>query len=287
MVHLDGDSRQAKRMEVAEICGTDVRLLKTPATWEANEGPPRLGAQMAMLGEDSDARRPDYRVHASRVSRTLEGAGGKSSGMGHRNHNDSTELGVAITPSDEAYARALGAGREMLATPYSPAHKPRSSPAQRSSLSGASGALAPSYDATPAYGVQTDTAGNFEKEGMKRRPAAAQASAQASPFAVDGGKFDGAATRQARPRDDRFLTSSSSIGSHATVSSSSIGGGVARAPDRRPQSAVGGAQSADSRWGVTGHIGHSRPTSTALVPSAGERSMWQPHRAFSAAEPIL
>ena len=278
-VHLDGDSRQAKRIEIAG----------SPATNEAHaptEGPPRLGAQMSMLGQDADARRPDYRVHASRVSRALEGAGGKSSGTAHRNHNDSSDLGVAIRgdEADRAYARALGAGREMLAAPYSPAHNPRSSPAQRSSLSGGGGALAPSAAAVPAYGVQTDTAGNFEKEGMRRKPSAAQASAQASPFAVDGGNFDGTAgastrqarlsfdvngrpTRQARPRDDRFLTSSSSIGS-----------GVAWAPDRRPQSA-------DSRRGVTSHIGHSRPASTALVVSAGERSMWQPHRAFSAAGP--
>ena len=50
---------------------------------------------MSILGQDADARRPDYRVHQSRVDRALEGAGGKSSGMGHRNHNDSSELKVA------------------------------------------------------------------------------------------------------------------------------------------------------------------------------------------------
>ena len=260
MVHLDGDSRQAKRIEIAG----------SPATYEAHastEGPPRLGAQMTMLGQDPDARRPDYRVSAARVSRALDGAGGKSTGMNQRNHNDSSDLGMAIRgdEADRAYARALGAGREMLATPYSPAHNLRSSPAQRSSLSGNGGALAPAALAVPAYGVQTDTAGNFEKEGMKRKPSAAQASAQASPFAVDGGKFDGGATRQARPRDDRFLTSSSSIGS-----------GVAWQPDRRPQSAGGARATHDRSFGAT---------STALVASAGERSMWQPHRAFSAAGP--
>lgn len=213
--------------------------------------------------------------------------------MGHRNHNDSSELKVAIgfDEADRAYARALGAGREMLATPYSPAHRPRSreSSAQRSSLSG--GGWRENEPVVRAYGVPTDTAGNFEKEGMRRKPSAAQASAQASPFAVDGGQFGGAAgTKQGRPADDRFLTSSSSIGS-----------GVAWAPDRasrsksglpeavpegsRPQSAV--VSKRPQAAGVTRHIGHTRPAPTALVPFAGERSMWQPHRAFSAATPSV
>ena len=222
-------------------------------------------------------------------------------------------MAIGFDEADRAYARALGAGREMLATPYSPAHRPRGreSPAQRSSLSG--GGWRENEPVVRAYGVPTDTAGefesltatlalaltlsvtltlgNFEKEGMRRKPSAAQASAQASPFAVDGGQFGGAAgTKQGWPADDRFLTSSSTIGS-----------GVAWAPDRafrsksglpeavpegsRPQSAV--VSKRPQAAGVTRHIGHTRPAPTALVPFAGERSMWQPHRAFSAAAPSV
>ena len=178
------------------------------------------------------------------------------------------------------------------------------------------------------------TLGNFEKEGMPRKPSAPQASAQASPFAVDGGQFGGAVgTKQARPADDRFLTSSSTIGSGIAWApgggSRSKSGLPEAAPEvrpnpnpnpypnpnpnpypnpnpnqanpnqanpnpnpnpnpnqgRRPQSAV--VSRRPQAAGVTSHIGHTRPASTALVPFAGERSMWQPHRAFSAATPSV
>ena len=52
MVHLDGDSRQAKRIEADDR-----------SAYGEDEGPPRLSAQMSILGQDADARRPDYRVH--------------------------------------------------------------------------------------------------------------------------------------------------------------------------------------------------------------------------------
>ena len=135
------------------------------------------------------------------------------------------------------------------------------------------------------------TLGNFEKEGMPRKPSAPQASAQASPFAVEGGQFGGAAgTKQGRPADDRFLTSSSTIGSGIAwapgAGSRSKSGLPEAAPEgRRPQSAV--VSKRPQAAGVTSHIGHTRPASTALVPFAGERSMWQPHRAFSAATPSV
>lgn len=229
MVHLDGDPRQAKRVDIAGgDCG-------------ANASAGLGGSQVAM----SRIYMPDAPPGRSDYTHALEGASGKSSGMGNRSHNNSNDLKVAIR-GDEAYARALGAGREMLGTPYSPAKTNPGGTAYRSSLSGNGGALAPAAPAVLAYGVQTDTAGNFEKEGLRRKHSMSQSSAY-SPFATTG-------------RDDRFLTSSSSIGS-----------GVAWAPDQRPQSA-------DGRRGAD-------PTSTALVPSAGARSMWQPHRAFSAAGP--
>ena len=71
-------------------------------------------------------------------------------------------MAIGFDEADRAYARALGAGREMLATPYSPAHRPRSreSPAQRSLLSG--GGWRENAPVVRVYGVPTDTAGEFE-----------------------------------------------------------------------------------------------------------------------------
>ena len=180
MFHLDGGARKTRSSRKVGPKGPSAGLDNTGRGTFGEAAPGERG----VLPSGHRSRRGD-------PTRSLTDSYGKPSGVGGRLHNDGSAVAEVLCGEAtqlDAYSRALGAGRAMLATPYT------SSPVR------------PSTAGDESQGRQA-AAGGFTKEEerkleVKARPQ--QLSAH-SPFGLD----DLEATKQAR-----FVTTASNIGSN-------------------------------------------------------------------------